>query len=112
MLPADIIAEITTNLAGLHLESNIAAQVLAAVFAPLLRTGPNPDHPVPKLPHKRARLQARKAPRRKKPKRRAPRPAEARERAIAALKANPDATASAVAKLAKCSRSTVIAARS
>ena len=42
MLPADIIAEITTNLAALHLESNTAAQILAAVFAPLLRTGPNP----------------------------------------------------------------------
>jgi hypothetical protein len=32
MLPADTIAEITTNLASLHLESNIAAQILAAVL--------------------------------------------------------------------------------
>lgn len=112
MLPADTIAEITTNLAALHLEANIAAQILAAVFAPLLRTGPNPDHLVPKLPHKRAarpRLRARKAPRRKK--RRAPRPAEARERARAALKANPDKTATAIARLAGVSRSTVVNAR-
>jgi len=35
MLPANTIAEITTAIAGLHLESNIAAQILAAVFAPL-----------------------------------------------------------------------------
>jgi len=35
MLPADTIAEITTNL---------AAQILAAVFAPLLRSG-DPDPP-------------------------------------------------------------------
>jgi hypothetical protein len=41
MLPADTIAEITTNLASLHLESNITAQILAAVLAPLLRVEPN-----------------------------------------------------------------------
>ena len=33
MLPAEIITEITTNLAGLQLESNITAQILAAVLA-------------------------------------------------------------------------------
>jgi hypothetical protein len=84
MLPANTIVEITTNLAALHLEPNTAAQILAAVFAPLLRTGPNSDL---KLPQKRARLRARKALRRKKPERCAPRPAEARERAGAFSKA-------------------------
>jgi hypothetical protein len=47
----------------------------------------------------------------KKSKRRASRPSEARERALAALKANPDATLAHVAKLAKCSPSTVVNAR-
>ncbi|HSR76595.1 MAG TPA: hypothetical protein VLN57_08405, partial [Xanthobacteraceae bacterium] len=32
MLPATLIAEITANLAGLHLEANTAAQILAAAF--------------------------------------------------------------------------------
>jgi hypothetical protein len=110
MLPASEFTEILTNLAALNLESNTAAQILAAVFAPLLRTSPKPDHPVPKLPQKRARL-ARKAPQRKKPKRRTARPAEARERALAALKTNPGATLTAIAKAAGVSRATVVNAR-
>jgi hypothetical protein len=93
-----------------HLEGNVAAQILAAVFAPLLRTGPTD----PKLPPQRAarpQLRARKAPRRKKPNHRALRSAEARERARAALKANPGATLTAVAEAAGVSRSTVVNAR-
>jgi hypothetical protein len=38
MLPADTIAAITTNLAALQLEPTTAAQILAAVLAPLLRS--------------------------------------------------------------------------
>src|SRR5262249_2145201 len=112
MLPADIIAEITTNLAGLHLESNTTAQILAAVFAPLLRSSGSRDpDPVPKRRHKRAGRPRRKA------KRQAPRqkytraPTEARERARAALKANPGLSLTRVAKAAGVSRSTVVNAR-
>ena len=42
MLPADVIAEIVANLAALNLQPNTAAQILAAVLAPLLRnSGPD-----------------------------------------------------------------------
>jgi hypothetical protein len=55
MLPASTIAEITTNLASLNLQSNIAAQILAAVFAPLLRSSENRIDPEPNLaPRRRA----------------------------------------------------------
>jgi len=116
MLPAEIITEITTNLAGLQLESNITAQILAAVLAPLLRSsGPELGdlQGAPKRPRKRTgRPRARTSPRRrKKAKRRAARTTEARERARAALRTHPDATVSAVAKLAKVSFGTVINAR-
>jgi len=51
VLPADTIAEITTNLVALHLEPNTAAQILAAVLAPLMRnSGPDPE---PERPCKR-----------------------------------------------------------
>ena len=117
MLPADIIAEITTNLAALHLEPNTAAQILAAVFAPLLRGSEveSQDDPVPKPRCKRAyrragRPRARaRGTRPRKYKRHAP--TEARERALAALRGNPEATATEVAKLAKVSRSTAVNAR-
>jgi hypothetical protein len=42
MLPADTIAEIATNLSALNLQPNTAAQILAAVLAPLMRnSGPD-----------------------------------------------------------------------
>jgi hypothetical protein len=44
MLPASSLAEIISNLAALQLEPNTAAQILAAVFAPLLRSSdPEPQ---------------------------------------------------------------------
>jgi len=115
MLPA-LIAEIATNLAALQLEPNTAAQILAAVLAPLLRSsGPELEdlQGAPKHPSKCAgRPRSRRAPRRRRRyKRRAPRPTEARERALAAVRAHPDATVSKVAKLAKVSFGTVINAR-
>src|SRR5262249_49055661 len=51
MLPASTFAEITANVAALQLEPNIAAQILAAVFAPLLRTAD--PVPVPAIREKR-----------------------------------------------------------
>jgi hypothetical protein len=51
MLPAETFAEITTAVAALQLEPNIAAQILAAVFAPLLRVSGNPV-PEPGLPER------------------------------------------------------------
>jgi len=110
MLPAETIAEITSNLAALNLQPNTAAQILAAVLAPLLKiSDPAPD---PDLDRKRRRKRAgrprgrsRAAPRRRrKYKRHAP--TEAHDRAMAALRANPEATPTEVAKLAKVSRST------
>lgn len=117
MLPADTIAAITTNLAGLNLAPHTAAQILAAVLAPLLRADPieksKPVHNVVDKMTTPKRSSARKA-RRRKAKR--PRASAAvadgpRQRAIAALTANPTASVSAVAKIAGTSRSTVINAR-
>jgi primosomal protein N' len=115
MLPADTIAEITTNLAALQLSPNTAAQILAAVFAPLLRSG----DPVPgglpaagKLsPKRRAAPHRRSRRSRRKRKYRRHAPTEAHDRALAALRANPDATTSKLAKLAKVSRSTIVNVR-
>jgi hypothetical protein len=117
MLPA--FAEIVSNVIGLQLAPDTTAAVLGAVLAPLLRSGPDVDpasEDPTKIQRKRARrprVKSKSAPRRrlKKSKRRASRPSEARERALAALKANPDATLAHVAKLAKCSPSTVVNAR-
>jgi hypothetical protein len=117
MLPA--LTEIVTNVVGLQLAPDTTAAVLGAVLAPLLRSGSDAD-PASEDPTKirkkragRLRLKSRSAPRRrqKKSKRRAPRPSEARDRALAALKANPSATLARIAKLAKCSPSTVVNAR-
>jgi primosomal protein N' len=118
MLPASELAEIVTNLVGLRLEPTTTAAVLGAVLPPLLRS--SDLDPPEDLPRRRASRSRRAAPRarRKKPKhqaddvqnehsdRNAP-----RQRAIAALKANPDATLAAVAKIAKCSHGTAINAR-
>jgi hypothetical protein len=118
MLPADTIAEITTNLAALQLSPNTAAQILAAVLAPLMRnSGPELDLELRKKraerprrrPRRTARSKPRGAPRKRKYKRHVP--TEARDRALAALRANPDAALTEIAKIAKVSRSTVVNAR-
>src|SRR5262245_66614174 len=107
MLPAGTIAEIATNIAGLKLEPATAAQILAAVLAPLFRSSQTEDL----LPDKPARTQRRSPPRKKR--RRATKanaePADGpRERAIAALKANPDATLTPTAQPAGVSPGTGI----
>ena len=113
MLPASDLAEILTNLSALKLQPNTAAQILAAVLAPLTRADRSSEatDPSPKRAarsRRRSRRRPRAAPRRRKYKRRAARPTEARERAIAALQANPDATLARIAKLAKCGYGTVV----
>ena len=118
MLPASDLAEIIASLTALNLGPDTTAAVLGAVVGPLLRISgapgslrdPDPSERPRRRRHKRAgRPKARGAPRRKY-KRRAPRPSEARERARAALEANPGATVSAIAKAAGVSRATVVAA--
>jgi len=105
MLPAADLSEILTNLAALNLQPNTAAAVLGAVLAPLLRSSsPAPVLPVP--PQRAARPRSSPRPRKR---RRAAR--EARERAIAELKTNPNATLAEVAKLAGVSHGTAINAR-
>jgi len=113
MLPAETIAEITTAIAGLHLEAQTTAQILAAVFAPLLKiSNPAPDPDLDPKPARKRRYRRSGRPRQqRKAKRRSPRPSEARERAHAALRAHPGETVSKVAKLAKVSFGTVINAR-
>ena len=113
MLPADVIAEIIANLAALNLQPSTAATVLGAL-APLLRTAETPPpaalEPPPRSSRRpRASKRPRGAPRRRKYNRRAP--TEARDRALAALKANPNASTTDLAKLAKVSRSTVAKTR-
>jgi len=113
MLPADVIAEIIANLAALNLQPSTAATVLGAL-APLLRTAETPPpaalEPPPRSSRRpRASKRPRGAPRRRKYKRHAP--TEARDRALAALRANPDATPTDIAKQTGVSRSTVVNAR-
>lgn len=100
MLPA--LTEIVTNLVSLQLAPDTTSAILGAVLAPLLRSGP------PESPHKRAagrpRSKRRSDPRRRrKYKRHAP--TEARDRALAALRAKPGVTLTEIAKVAKVSRS-------
>ena len=118
MLPTDTIAEITTNLAALQLEPSTVAQILAAVFAPLLRSA-EANVPIGTKPARapnRPGPKPRRAPRRKR--KQSPRVAPAgeptdapRQRAARALAANPDASLTAVAKAAGVSRATVANAR-
>jgi hypothetical protein len=110
MLPADVIAEIIANLAALNLQPSTAATVLGAL-APLLRTAETPPAVLEPQPSRRPRSskRARGARRKRKYKRHAP--SEARDRALAELKANPDASTTDLAKVAKCSRSTVVKTR-
>jgi len=109
MLPADTVAEITTNLAALYLEPNTTAQILAAVLAPLLRSSDSDPPDLPRTRGERPR-RPRSAARRKRTYRRHA-PTEARDRALAALRANPDASVTDIAKIANVSRSTVTIAR-
>jgi len=119
MLPASDLTEILANLSALNLQPTAAAQILAAVLAPLLRNS-DPDPPEDLLPHKRARRQPQR-PRRTRSrsalrqKRRYTRhhlgPGEPRQRAIAALKENSDATNVEIAKRLKVSPSTIHHAR-
>jgi len=114
MLPASLFAEITTNIAALQLEPNTAAQILAAVFAPLLQS----SDPVPEQHASRPGPKPRRGPRQKR-KKSGPRvtangaePTGApRRRAIAALQANSDATLTRIAEIADCSHSTAVNAR-
>src|SRR6516162_6626843 len=78
---------------------------------PLLRTAETPPAVLEPQPSRRPRSskRARGARRKRKYKRHAP--SEARDRALAELKANPDASTTDLAKVAKCSRSTVVKTR-
>ena len=113
MLPADVIAEIIANLAALNLQPSTAATVLGAL-APLLRTAETPPpaalEPPPRSSRRRRSSKRARGGRRKRKYRRSA-PSEARDRAIAALRATPDATPTEIAKLAKVSRSTAVHAR-
>ena len=112
MLPASDLTEILANLAALNLPSNTAAAVLGAL-APLLRTAETPQAglELPSKPSRRSRSNGRARGSRRKRKYKRKAPSEARERAIAALRATPDATPTEIAKLAKVSRSTAVHAR-
>src|SRR5215472_681881 len=110
MLPASELTEILANLAALNLQPNTAAAVLGAL-APLLRTAETP--PAILEPQLSRRPRSSKRPRgvRRKRKYKRHAPTEARDRALAALKANPDGSTTDLAKVAKCSRSTVVKTR-
>jgi hypothetical protein len=111
LLPASDLTEILANLAALNLQPNTAAAVLGAVLAPLLRTTETPPAGLEPQPSRQPRSskRARGARRKRKYKRHAP--SEARDRALAALQANPEAFVTDIAKIAKVSRSTVVNAR-
>ena len=98
------------NLAALNLQPSTAAAVLGAL-APLLRTAETP--PAILEPQLSRRPRSSKRPRgvRRKRKYKRHAPTEARDRALAALKANPDGSTTDLAKVAKCSRSTVVKTR-
>jgi len=107
MLPASDLTEILTNLAALNLQPNTTAQILAAVLAPLLRSS-NPDPPEDLSRRARGGQAQPKpcqaGPQKRKYQRGAP---DARDRARAALRANPDTSLT----VAKVSRSTVVNVR-
>src|SRR5262249_20118014 len=111
MLPASDLAEILTNLSALNLQPNTAAAVLGAVLAPLLRTAETPPAVLEPQPSRRRPSSKRARGGRRKRKYRRSAPSEARDRALAALKADPDASTTDLAKLAKVSRSTVAKTR-
>jgi hypothetical protein len=111
MLPASELAEILANLAALNLQPNTAAAVLGAL-APLLRSAETPPAVLEPQPSRRPRSSKRPRRGRRKRKYKRQAPSEARDRALAALRANPpDASATEIAKIAKVSRSTVVKTR-
>src|SRR5262249_30244946 len=110
MLPASDLTEVLTNLAALNLPSNTAAAVLGAL-APLLRSAETPPAVLESQPSRRRSSSKRARGGRRKRKYRRSAPSEARDRALAALKADPDASTTDLAKLAKVSRSTVAKTR-
>src|SRR5215475_7077891 len=111
MIPADVIAEIIANLAALNLQPSTAAAALGAL-APLLRTAETPPAVLEPQPSRRPRSSKRPRRGRRKRKYKRQAPSEARDRALAALRANPpDASATEIAKIAKVSRSTVVKTR-
>src|SRR5215831_11394047 len=114
MLPAADLADILANLSALNLRSNTAAQILAAVLAPLLRSSGVDPVPAPAIKRTTGALEKRRSKRRGSSRRRKYKrhaPTEARDRALAALAANPEATTTEIAKVAKVSRSTALNAR-
>jgi len=122
MLPAADLSEILTNLSVLNLQPNIAAAVLGAVFAPLLRSSEVPQaglQPGGKPSRRPRRSKPRRTVRRgRKPGRAllavqtAGEPTDGpRQRAARALAANPGVSLTRVAKLAGVGRSTVVNAR-
>jgi hypothetical protein len=111
MLPASDLTEILANLAALNLQPSTAAAVLGAL-APLLRTAETPPAVLESRPsRRRPRSSKRSRGTRRKRKYHCHAPSEARDRALAALRANPDATPTEIVKIAKVSRSTVVHAR-
>ena len=111
MLPASDLTEILANLAALNLQPSTAAAVLGAL-APLLRTAETPPAVLEPQPSRRPRSSKRPRRGRRKRKHKRQAPSEARDRALAALRANPpDASATEIAKIAKVSRSTVVKTR-
>jgi hypothetical protein len=110
MLPASELTEILANLAALNLQPNTAAAVLGAL-APLLRTAETPPAILEPQLFRRPRSSKRPRGVRRKRKYKRHAPTEARDRALAALKANPDGSTTDLAKVAKCSRSTVVKTR-
>jgi len=111
MLPASDLTEILANLAALNLQPNTAAAVLGAL-APLLRSAETPPAVLESRPsRRRPRSSKRSRGTRRKRKYRRHAPSEARDRAIAALRADPDGSTSELAKVAKCSRSTIAKTR-
>src|SRR5262249_54435060 len=105
MLPASDLSEILANLAALNLEPSTAAAVLGAL-APLLRTAETPPAVLEPQPSRRPRSSKRPRRGRRKRKYKRQAPSEARDRALAALRDNPAATPTEIAKIAKASRNT------
>src|SRR5262249_2849188 len=107
MLPASTLSAIN-NVVALHLEPHTTMKVLGAILAPVLSSELEKE----KRAGGRGGPKPRRATRpRKKPKHQAARSRDARERAIAVLKANRGASLTAVAKAAGVSHGTAMNAR-
>src|SRR5262249_49168590 len=100
MLPASDLSEILAKLAALNLPPNTAAAGPGALAPPLRSAEPPPAILEPQLSRRpRSSKRPRGVRRKRKYKRHAP--TEARDRALAALKANPDGSTTDLAKVAK-----------